>query len=230
MTLVTILHASQQITAQICTSSILAEFSWFVACQSRRRSSNLEEEEKIRRDSLSPRTSWTPADLDESITKNRPVKTAINFDEGRRNREHQEGKEFALCALQKSLPRSRDRSASSPLVRPLARTLASCELLFCRARRATGDARRSPHWNNPVDGWMDGWTENFWKLFFTKRVPLWSKSLELGKVEIGWILDEDLWKTLYNKTSTLINPWMIKLEQTSCTLCMNKFHLTLDKF
>jgi len=46
--------------------------------------------------------------------------------------------------------------------------------------------------------------------------------LELGKVEIGWILDEDLWKTLYNKTSTLINPWMIKLEQTSCTLCMNK--------
>jgi hypothetical protein len=47
--------------------------------------------------------------------------------------------------------------------------------------------------------------------------------LELGKVEIEWILDEDLWKTLYNKTSTLINPWMIKLEQTSCTLCMNKF-------
>jgi hypothetical protein len=25
------------------------------------------------------------------------------------------------------------------------------------------------------------------------------KSLELGKVEIEWILDEDLWKTLYNK-------------------------------
>jgi hypothetical protein len=49
-------------------------------------------------------------------------------------------------------------------------------------------------------------------------------------VEIEWILDEDLWKTLYNKTSTFINPWMIKLEQTSCTLCMNKFHLTLDKF
>jgi hypothetical protein len=53
--------------------------------------------------------------------------------------------------------------------------------------------------------------------------------LELGKVEIEWILDEDLWKTLYNKTSTLINPWMIKLEQTSCTLCMNKFHLTFGQ-
>lgn len=194
MTLVTILHASQQITAQICTSSILAEFSWFVACQSRRRSSNLEEEEKIRRDSLSPRTSWTPADLDESITKNRPVKTGINFDEGRRNREHQEGKEFALCALQKSLPRSRDRSASSPLVRPLARTLASCELLFCRARRATGDARRSPHWNKNL--WMDGWMdEKLLKTFFHETCPSLVKILGTWKggnwVDFGWGFVED---------------------------------------
>jgi hypothetical protein len=83
-----------------------------------------------------------------------------------------------LCELQKSLPRSRARSASSPSARPLA----SCELLFCRARRATGHVRRSPHWNNSVDGWMD---ENFWKLFFTKRVPLCSKSLELGKWQLS---------------------------------------------
>lgn len=188
MTLVTILHASQQVTAQTCISSILAKFSRFVACQSRRRSSNLEEEEKIRRDSLSPRTSWTPADLDESITKNRPGKTAKNCAEGRRNREHQEGKEFALRALQKSLPRSRDRMASSLLVRPLA----SCELLFCRARRATGDARRSPHWNNPVDGWMD---EKLLKTFFHQTCPSLVKILGTWKggnwVDFGWGFVED---------------------------------------